>query len=216
MENLPDPVTLIVFFGALSMLPFVVVMGTSFVKLVIVFSLVRNAMGIQQIPPNMALNALALILTLYIMAPVGMASYENIMQQEVVMEDMESLKSALDRGLGPYKEFLVKHSSRKEREFFMEAAKELWAEEYHQDIHEDNIIILLPAFIVAELTVAFEIGFLLYLPFVVIDLIISNILLAMGMMMMSPMTISLPFKLLLFVFLDGWGRLVHGLIMSYQ
>ena len=216
MENLPDPITLIVFFGALSLLPFLVVMGTSFVKLVIVFSLVRNALGIQQIPPNMALNGLALILTLYIMAPVGIESYENVMNQDVVLEDRESLESALDRGLAPYKEFLAKHTSDKERAFFMETAKELWADEHHQDIHEDNIIILLPAFIVGELTVAFEIGFLLYLPFIVIDLIISNILLAMGMMMLSPMTISLPFKLLLFVFLDGWGRLIHGLIMSYQ
>ncbi len=211
-----DPVTLIIFLGALSMLPFLVVMGTSFVKIIIVFSLVRNALGIQQIPPNMALHGLALILTFYIMAPVGLQSYENITSQEFTMEDRGSLKSAFLRGLSPYREFLSKHSSDSERAFFMDTARELWAEEYHQEVHEDNMLILLPSFIVGELTIAFEIGFLIYLPFIVIDLIVSNILLAMGMMMLSPMTISLPFKLLLFVFIDGWTRLVHGLVLSYS
>ncbi len=216
MEGLSDPVTLILFLGALGLLPFLVVMGTSFVKLIIVFSLVRNALGIQQIPPNMALHGLALILTFYIMAPVGLQSYENITSQDFTLEDRASLKNAFTRGLVPYREFLNKHSSDSERAFFMDTAKDLWAEEYHQEIRENNILILLPSFIVGELTVAFEIGFLIYLPFIVIDLIVSNILLAMGMMMLSPMTISLPFKLLLFVFLDGWTRLVHGLILSYQ
>ena len=215
MDNL-DPSTLIVFLGALSTLPFLVVMGTSFVKLVIVFSLVRNALGIQQIPPNMALHGLALILTIYIMAPVGLESYENIVSQNATFTSRHSIEQAVIEGLGPYREFLGKHANDKARAFFMTTAKDLWAEKYHEDIHEDNIIILLPAFIVGELTAAFEIGFLLYLPFIVIDLVVSNILLAMGMMMMSPMTISLPFKLLLFVFLDGWSRLIHGLILSYQ
>jgi len=116
----------------------------------------------------------------------------------------------------PYREFLLKHSSPDERAFFTETARELWADEHHDQISEDNLFILLPSFMVGELTIAFEIGFLLYLPFVVIDLVVSNILLAMGMMMLSPTTISLPFKLLLFVFLDGWSRLVHGLVLSYQ
>ena len=211
-----DPVTLIIFLGALGMLPFLVVMGTSFVKLIIVFSLVRNALGIQQIPPNMALHGLALILTFYIMAPVGLQSYENITSQDFTLEDRTSLQSAFIRGLVPYRQFLSKHSSDSERLFFMDTARKLWAEEYHQEVHEDNLLILLPSFIVGELTIAFEIGFLIYLPFIVIDLIVSNILLAMGMMMLSPMTISLPFKLLLFVFLDGWTRLVHGLVLSYH
>ena len=215
MDNL-DPVTLIIFLGALGLLPFLVVMGTSFVKLIIVFSLVRNALGIQQIPPNMALHGLALILTFYIMAPVGLQSYENITSQEISFEDRGSLEGAFQRGLVPYRQFLNKHSSGSERSFFMDTARKLWAEEYHQEVHEENMLILLPSFIVGELTLAFEIGFLIYLPFIVIDLIVSNILLAMGMMMLSPMTISLPFKLLLFVFLDGWTRLVHGLVLSYH
>lgn len=216
MENLPDPITLIVLLGALSLLPFLVVMGTSFVKLVIVFSLVRNALGVQQIPPNMALHGLALILTLYIMAPVGLQSYENINSQRIDWQNRASLEQAFFRGLGPYREFLRKHSELAEINFFKKTASELWAEKYHTEISDNHMLILIPAFIVGELTIAFEIGFLLYLPFIVIDLIVSNILLAMGMMMLSPMTISLPFKLLLFVFLDGWTRLVHGLVLSYS
>lgn len=216
MESFPDPVTMIILLGALGMLPFLVVMGTSFVKLIIVFSLVRNALGIQQIPPNMALHGLALILTFFIMAPVGLQSYENITSRDFTLEDTASVKAAFDHGLEPYRKFLSRHSSDTEKTFFMNTAEDLWAKEYHKEIHEDNMLILLPSFIIGELTVAFEIGFLIYLPFIVIDLIVSNILLAMGMMMLSPMTISLPFKLLLFVFLDGWTRLVHGLVLSYQ
>ncbi len=215
LENI-DPLALTLFLGALSLLPFLVIIGTSFVKISIVFSLIRNALGIQQIPPNMALHALALILTMYIMAPVGLRSYDNIISEPLAMDNFQSIERGFERGLKPYRQFLKKHTSDKELDFFLSTAKTLWATEFHQDIHKDNIIILLPSFIVGELTVAFEIGFLVYLPFIVIDLVVSNILMAMGMMMMSPTTISLPFKLLLFVFLDGWTRLVHGLILSYQ
>ena len=197
-------------------MPFLVIIGTSFVKISIVFSLIRNALGIQQIPPNMALHALALILTMYIMAPVGLRSYDNVINEPLALDDFQSIESAFDRGLKPYRKFLKKHTSDEEIEFFMSTARTLWATEFHQNIHEDNMIILLPSFVVGELTLAFEIGFLVYLPFIIIDLVISNILMAMGMMMMSPTTISLPFKLLLFVFLDGWTRLIHGLVMSYQ
>ncbi|MGI9228464.1 MAG: type III secretion system export apparatus subunit SctR, partial [Gammaproteobacteria bacterium] len=164
----------------------------------------------------MVLHGLALILTMYIMAPVGIDSYENISSQKVALDDLESLHAAFDRGMGPYREFLLKHSDERQREFFKDTARQLWADEHHQNITDENIIILLPAFMLGELVIAFEIGFLIYMPFVVIDLIISNILMAMGMMMMSPTTISLPFKLLLFVFLDGWVRLIQGLILSYQ
>ncbi|MGU9978146.1 MAG: type III secretion system export apparatus subunit SctR [Candidatus Oxydemutatoraceae bacterium WSBS_2016_MAG_OTU14] len=215
MGSMPDPVTLIVLLGSLSLLPFIIILGTSFVKLVIVFSLVRNALGVQQIPPNMALHGLALILTLYIMAPVGLQTFENVTSEEVNIQDRTSLQQAFTRGIGPYREFLKEHSNPAEVAFFQKTASKLWDEKFHTEIQAEHMLILIPAFVIGELTLAFEIGFLLYLPFIVIDLIISNILLAMGMMMLSPMTISLPFKLLLFVFLDGWSRLIHGLILSY-
>jgi len=216
MENLPDPSTLIVFLGALGMLPFLVVMGTCFVKLVVVFALVRNALGIQSIPPNMALHGLALILTIYIMMPVGVESYDNLVGQDFTLENASTLEAAASVAIVPYRKFLTRHASESQIEFFIETAGKLWGEEYEHELTRDNMFILIPAFVVGELTTAFEIGFLIYLPFIVVDLVISNILLAMGMMMLSPMTISLPFKLLLFVFLDGWSRLIQGLVLSYQ
>ena len=216
MENLPDPPTLIVLVGALGMLPFLVVMGTCFVKLVVVFALVRNALGIQSIPPNMVLHGLALVLTLYIMMPVGLESYRNLVGQDFALDEPASLEAAVSVAVVPYRKFLAKHASERQLDFFIDTAGDLWGEEFEHELTRDNLFILIPAFVVGELTTAFEIGFLIYLPFIVVDLVISNILLAMGMMMISPMTISLPFKLLLFVFLDGWTMLVQGLVMSYQ
>ncbi len=216
MEGLPDPPTLILLLGAFGMLPFLIVMGTCFVKLIIVFALVRNALGIQSIPPNMALHGLAMIMTIYIMMPVGMESYENLTGQDFTLENTASLEAAASVAIVPYRNFLSKHASESQLDFFIETAGTLWGEEYEHELTRDNMFILIPAFVVGELTTAFEIGFLIYLPFIVVDLVISNILLAMGMMMLSPMTISLPFKLLLFVFLDGWSRLIQGLILSYQ
>ena len=216
MDSLPDPATLIVIVGALSMLPFLVVMGTCFVKLVVVFALVRNALGIQSIPPNMALHGLALVLTLYIMMPVGIESYENLAGQEFTLESPASLEAAASVAVVPYRKFLARHASERQLDFFIDTAGKLWGDDYAHELTRDNLFILIPAFVVGELTSAFEIGFLIYLPFIVVDLVVSNVLLAMGMMMISPMTISLPFKLLLFVFLDGWTRLVQGLVLSYQ
>ncbi len=216
MDSLPDPATLIVLLGALSMLPFLVVMGTCFVKLIVVFALVRNALGIQSIPPNIALHGLALVLTAYIMMPVGMESYDNLVGQDFTLENPESLEAAASAAVVPYRKFLAAHANESQIAFFIDAAGKLWGDEYEHERTRDNMFILIPAFVVGELTTAFEIGFLIYLPFIVVDLVVSNVLLAMGMMMISPMTISLPFKLLLFVFLDGWSRLVQGLILSYQ
>ena len=216
MEGLPDPPTLILLLGALGMLPFLIVMGTCFVKLIVVFALVRNALGIQSIPPNIALHGLAMVMTIYIMMPVGMESYENLAGQDFTLEDTASLEAAASVAIVPYRKFLSRHASDSQLDFFIETAGTLWGEEYEHELTRDNMFILIPAFVVGELTSAFEIGFLIYLPFIVVDLVISNILLAMGMMMLSPMTISLPFKLLLFVFLDGWSRLIQGLVLSYQ
>ena len=216
MENLPDPPVLIALLGTLGVMPFLIVMGTCFVKLVVVFALVRNALGIQSIPPNIAMHGLALILTVYIMMPVILESYENLADRNVSYDNLEEIGASLGGALAPYRAFLEKHAGEKHVDFFIETAGSLWGEERQHELNRDNLFILIPAFVVSELTSAFAIGFLIYLPFIVIDLIISNILLAMGMMMMSPMTISLPLKLLLFVFLDGWEQLIQGLILSYQ
>ncbi len=210
-----DPFYLIVMLVMLSLAPFMAIMVTSFIKFVVVLSLVRNALGIQQIPPNMVINGLAIILSLYVMAPVGQEVFDILKTENVNKNDITSIFNAADKAKEPVKKFLMKYSEKKERRFFVKSAKTIWPAEQAKNLKEDNLLVLIPSFTVSELTSAFKIGFLLYLPFVVIDLVISNILLAMGMMMVSPMTISLPFKLLLFVLVDGWGRLIHGLVLTY-
>lgn len=216
MSELPDPFLLIVGLTLLGLIPFLAVMATSFVKLVVVLGLIRNALGIQSIPPNMAIHALAIVLTLYIMAPPFSAAYNSLAGTDFKDMSSQQILTTIGEAVEPFRDFLDRHAAEHEKEFFVQAAKEMWPEEYSKDVKTTDYRILLPAFTVSELTSAFEIGFLLYLPFIAIDLIISNILLAMGMMMVSPMTISLPFKLLLFVLIDGWSRLIHGLILTYQ
>lgn len=217
--TLPDPLSLITLLVSLSLAPFAAMMVTSFIKLVVVINLVRNALGIQQIPPNMVVNGLALILTFYIMAPVAQESLDIMEQRGLaklsMTQDMPQIKEIVSEAKTPLQEFLSKHTSDRERQFFMNTAKLLWPKGAAAKLTKDDLLILVPAFTVSELTSAFQIGFLLYLPFIVIDLVVSNILLAMGMMMVSPMTISLPFKLLLFVLVSGWTRLIHGLVMTY-
>ena len=213
---MPNPLYIIVVLVMLSLAPFVAIMVTSFIKLVVVLSLVRNALGIQNIPPNMVINGLAIILTVYVMAPVGQDAYNIFKEAQVQEGSFESIADAAFKAKEPFRAFLLEHSHPRERKFFMRSAKALWPKEDAEALKDDDFLVLIPAFTVSELTAAFQIGFMLYLPFVAIDLVVSNILLAMGMMMVSPMTISLPFKLLLFVLLDGWARLIHGLVLTYS
>ena len=210
-----DPITLAVVLALMALLPTLVVVTTSFLKIAIVMSLIRNALGVQQIPPNLALYGMALIITAYIMAPVGNKIYENTLQQPQAMKSIEGLIGGIKKGAEPLRTFMVHNSKVEQRDYFVSAAEKMWGAELSANVKPTDFLVLMPAFLVSELTSAFQIGFLLYLPFVVIDLIISNILLAMGMMMVSPVTISLPLKLFLFVMVDGWSRLIHGLIMTY-
>ncbi|WP_028879859.1 type III secretion system export apparatus subunit SctR [Terasakiella pusilla] len=216
MTELPNPMTLIGAMSALALLPFIAIMVTSFVKFAVVLSLVRNALGVQQIPPNSALYGLSIILTLYVMAPVGHQIYQVVQSTSLEFTDPAILMERLTNAAEPLRQFLAKHANDAPRDFFVETTRKIWPEELAAQIDRNSYFILIPAFTVSELTAAFEIGFLLYLPFIAIDLIISNILLAMGMMMVSPMTISLPFKLFLFVAVEGWTRLIYGLVLSYQ
>jgi type III secretion protein R len=210
-----DPVTLVILLAVMALLPTVVVVTTSFLKISIVMSLIRNALGVQQIPPNLALYGMALILTAYIMAPVGNALYESAVRQPHALKSVEGLMSGMRQGAEPLRGFMQRHSKAEQRDYFVATAHKLWGPELSAGVKTTDFLVLMPSFLVSELTSAFQIGFLLYLPFVVIDLVISNILLAMGMMMVSPVTISLPLKLFLFVMVDGWSRLIHGLIMTY-
>ncbi len=210
-----DPLNLILALAGAAIVPFLAVVATSFIKIAVVLMLVRNALGVQQIPPNMALNALAIILSGYVMAPVFVQTYTILQEGQFRFSDLTGLQEAFTASKGPLVDFLEKHADDRERNFFLKATRDLWPAELAAQVDRNNIVVLLPAFTVSQLREAFEIGFLLYLPFIVIDLIVSNILLALGMMMVSPLTISLPFKLFLFVMADGWSRLILGLVKTY-
>ncbi|MEH0195660.1 type III secretion system export apparatus subunit SctR [Caulobacter sp. CCNWLY153] len=202
----------------LALAPFVAVMVTSFTKIVVTLSLLRNALGLQQVPPNIVLNGLALILTLYVMYPVGQqmaAANQDMKPIAAVSSDTQALFTYADKAKEPLREFLIKHSTPRERAFFLKTAQRINGPEKARALTQRDFIVVVPAFTVSELAAAFQIGFLIFLPFLIIDLVVSNILLAMGMMMLSPTTVSLPFKLLLFVLIDGWVKLSHGLVLSY-
>ena len=224
-----DPFSLIVLLIGLSLLPLVAMVATSYLKIVIVMSLIRNALGIQSIPPNMVINAMALILTFYIMAPVCHDSWNIMTSEKAALEERqkndEPPKSGqpffetdiATKAAVPFKEWMRRQTGDREIAFFVNTAERLWSKDGSTpaEVDSESFFIILPSFCVSELTKAFQIGFLVYLPFIAIDIIISNILLAMGMMMVSPVTISLPFKLLLFVMVDGWSMLIQGLVRSY-
>ena len=212
-----SPVTLIFLMVSVGIAPFALMMVTSYVKIVVVVSLVRNALGVQQVPPSTVLNGLAIVLSLFIMAPTVMQTTELIGAQELPENPTPTqLIKIVKNSSGPLVSFLETNSEKRIKTLFERTARRVWPKSQQHKIDENNLMILIPSFTISELTKAFQIGFLLYLPFVAIDLIISNILLAMGMMMVSPMTISLPFKLLLFVTLDGWLKISQGLMLSYS
>lgn len=277
-----DPALILLSVVALALAPFVAVMVTSFTKLVVVLSLLRNALGLQQVPPNVVINGLAIVLSIYVMYPVILDTHAAIdartqgrppptavqaatqgaaapqatsaptqhsaherrgplfadvvsgadhaaaaAAQAAEPEQAEAELPPLpakgvgrilalgDAGKEPLRAFLIKHSHDAERAFFLNSAKRLLPPDKRDSLSADDFIVVVPAFTVGELTEAFEIGFLIFLPFLIIDLVVANILLALGMMMMSPTVVSLPFKLLLFVLVDGWAKLVHGLVLTY-
>lgn len=215
MFNLPDPAVFIPLIFALGVLPIAMVMVTCYTKIVVVLALLKNALGLQQVPPAIVTNGLALVLTWYVMYPIGLevwAAVERAPQSNRPVTTMEIVARAKE----PMREFLAKHATERERAFFLDAARRLMGEKVAATLTERDFVVLVPAFAVSELTEAFLIGFLIFLPFIVIDLVVANVLMAMGMQMMSPAMVSLPLKLLLFVMLDGWSRLLHALVLTYR
>jgi type III secretion protein R len=218
------PLVLMTALAALSLLPFVIIMVTSFVKIAVVLSIIRQALGTQQIPPTQVITGLAIILTVYVMHPVGLqmqraANAEADVQSAgelMKKENVDLLLRAAKKAEGPMRDFLMKHSHAKDRLMFYKVAYRLRAAEDRDDLKITDLVIVIPAFVISELTEAFQIGFIIFLPFLVIDMVVSNILMALGMQMLSPTTISLPFKILLFVLVDGWYLLTKGLVLGYQ
>lgn len=218
------PLVLLGVLAGMAMLPFVIMLGTSFVKLVVVMSLLRNALGTQQIPPNTVITGLAIILTIYVMSPIGHQIYDvagkiinqGTNQPLMSQASLDLIVKAIDAGKEPARTFLVKHASASERQLFYNLSRKLETNpEVRDKIGESDFLNIVPAFAISELSAAFKIGFVIFLPFLVIDIVIANILLSLGMFQISPVTISLPFKLLLFVLVDGWHVIVKGLIMGY-
>lgn len=216
------PLILIIALAALGLVPFVLLMVTSFVKISVVLSIVRSAMGTQQIPPTQVITGLAIILTVYIMAPVGSEMYrvaqvERFQSEKGFLsaETVQQLFEASTRAKEPLRAFLLKKVTVKDRTLFYSLALKMRKVEDRAEVGEKDFLVLVPAFVVSELKEAFQIGFLLFVPFIVIDMVVANILLALGMHMLSPTTISMPFKLLLFVLVDGWYLICKGLVVGY-
>lgn len=220
----PDLVTKVVVLAALSLLPFAIMLLTSFLKIVVVLSLLRNALGVQQSPPNQAINGIALLMTIYVMFPTCLSMY-NAAQgyiQTNTPKDLFSGQSAyylvnvLDKAKEPMRDFLQRNTSSKHTRYFYQLAYRSFPADYRNSLKLNDFIVLVPSYITSQLKGAFEVGVLIYLPFFVIDLVTSNILLAMGMMMLSPLTIALPLKLLLIVMIDGWTLVIQGLVLTYR
>ena len=220
----PDMATKLAVLAGMSILPFAVMLLTSFVKITVVLSLFRGAIGVQQTPPNQVLNGIALLMTIYVMFPTGLAMY-NASRDTIHGKNPQEMLSGqgaayiinvVDKAKEPLRDFLQRNCAPKHSFGFYQLATRVFPEPYKSQLKQTDFIILIPSFITSQLKTAFEIGVLIYLPFFIIDMVVSNILLAMGMMMLSPLTIALPIKLLLLVMIDGWTLIVQGLVMTFK
>jgi flagellar biosynthetic protein FliP len=209
-QGFSDSMVLLVAMSLIGLIPFFLVTTTSFLRIIIVFSMLRMALATQQSPPNMALIGLAIFMSVFIMTP----TINTIMETAVnpYQAGQISQKTAMEIGVKPIREFMLRHTLENDLALFLEFSKI----QYTTNFDDVPIFVIIPAFILSELKIAFQIGFLLFIPFLVIDLIISNILLSLGMFMLSPAMISLPFKILLFVLTDGWNLITRGLLLSFQ
>lgn len=200
----------------LALVPFAIVMLTSFSKIVVVLSMVRSALGTQQAPPTIVLTGLAAVLSAHVMAPTMERMWTAGKQAEAEVGLGRELVSRSEELTSPLREFLVKHGSPEERARFVDMARELRGSESADSVTDQDLTVVIPAFVVTELKEAFIIAFLIFLPFLVLDMLLANVLLALGMQTLSPSQVSLPFKILLFVAVDGWALLSRGLILSYR
>lgn len=199
----------------LGLITLAVITVTSFVKIAVVLFLLRMALGVQQAPPNIVLNTVALLLTAFISAPLGRDVYNAVATSGLDLNDFSDLQAMVLKGAEPVRLHLLQFTTPRDRAFFLEAAQRLWPPDMQNLVSADSLPVLVPSYLIAELKRAFETGFLLYLPFVTIDLTITTILIAMGLSQVQPNTISVPLKLLLFVLASGWTRLLHSLVLSY-
>ena len=208
--SLSGTLQILLIITVISLAPSILVMVTSFTRIIIVLHFVRTAIGTQSSPPNNVLIGLSLFLTLFIMSPViaqiKTEAYDALVAEEITQQE------ALERGIQPLREFMLKQTRQDDLRLFMDIAKI----EPVESVDELSITIIIPAFIISELRAAFIIGFLIYVPFIVIDMVVSSVLMSMGMMMLPPTTISMPFKILLFILADGWNLVIGQLVNSFN
>jgi flagellar biosynthetic protein FliP len=204
-----DSIKLLLLITVLALVPSFIVLMTSFTRIVVVLSFVRNALSTQQTPPNQVLIGLALFLTVFIMSPV----YTKVNNEAVkpYLDNQITQQEAIDIGSKPIKEFMLKQTREKDLALFVNAAKI----EKLEKKEDTPLTVLIPAFVISELKTAFQIGFLIYIPFIVIDMVVASILMSMGMFMLPPVAISLPFKILLFIMVDGWYLVAKTLLESF-
>jgi len=210
MDDYELPVQLLLLLTILSLAPAIIVLMTSFTRLVVIFSILRTALGTQQSPPTQVIIGLSLFLTLFIMYPVFSSVHEDALLP--YMEGEVTQEVALDRAVSPMKGFMLQQTREKDLMLFMDLADI----EVFDDAEEVPLHVLVPAFVISELRIAFQIGFMLFLPFVIVDLIVASVLMSMGMMMLPPVMVSLPIKLLLFVLTDGWYLIVQSVVEGYM
>jgi len=194
----------------LTLAPAIIILMTSFTRIIVVFSFLRNALATQQMPPNQVLVGLALFLTIFVMAPVWSEINQNALQPYLAGEITQ--EKAFDSGVKPIREFMLKQTRQKDLALFVN----LSSTPKPNSPEDIPTYVVIPAFAISELKTAFQIGFIIYIPFIVIDMVVASTLMAMGMMMLPPMMISLPFKLLLFILVDGWNLVIQSLLLSFR
>ncbi len=210
-EDVSNSIKLLLYLTVLSILPSILIMMTSFTRIIIVLSFLRNAMGTQQMPPNQVLIGLALFLTFFIMTPVLADLNEQSLKP--FTESEISMEQAIDNASDIIKDFMLNKAGTREKDLALFAS--IAEVEPPSDINDLPLRVVIPAFMISELTVAFKIGFMLYIPFLVIDMVVASTLMSMGMMMLPPVMISLPFKILLFLLVDGWNLIAGTIIKSF-
>lgn len=215
MEGM-NPILLALFLGALSLIPFLLIVCTAFLKIAMTLLITRNAIGVQQVPPNMALYGIALAATMFVMAPVAHEIQQRVQAHPLELGNTDKLQASARTVIEPLQQFMTRNTDPDVIAHLLDNTQRMWPKEMADQASKNDLLLAIPAFVLSELQAGFEIGFLIYIPFIVIDLIVSNLLLALGMQMVSPMTLSLPLKLLLFVLVSGWSRLLDSLFYSYM
>lgn len=216
IEGSPNLFGILAIAVGIGLITFFVVTTTSFIKIAVVLFIVRNALGIQQTPPNIVLYGISLALTAFIIAPVITQMNEAVFAIQPEFSSFQDWMNAIERGKEPLRDFLLRFTTMEQRQFFLMASEQVWADGDIAPFTENDLSVLIPSFVVMELQRAFEIGLLLYLPMIVVDLVVTTVLMAMGMSMVTPTIIATPMKLFLFVSISGWTRLVEGLVMTYS